>query len=150
LCKRITNLLTNWGVPGVEQVYFEEPDADIRINQRQRISFGKGKRGIFLTAYVIALMEYALEKGHPHLGFIAIDSPVVTYKDPKHGSNDSEESLDISVKDKFYTWLADYKGLGQVIVLENEEPEAALRERLRFTEFVGAGYAEGRKGFIPS
>lgn len=150
LCKRITGLLAYWGVPGVDQVYFEEPDADIRINQRQRISFGKGKRGIFLAAYVIALMEYALEEGHPHLGFIAIDSPVVTYKDPKHGSNDSEESLDTSVKDRFYAWLADHKGLGQVIVLENEEPEATLCERLRFTEFVGAGHAEGRKGFIPS
>lgn len=150
LCKSIAGLLSNWGVPGVDQIYFEEPGVDIRINQRQRISFGKGKRGIFLTAFVVALMEHALEKGHPHLGFIAIDSPVVTYKDPKHGSSDSEESLDISVKDRFYTWLADYKGLGQVIVLENEEPEASLLDRLRYTEFVGAGHAEGRKGFIPS
>lgn len=150
ICRRISGLLSNWGVPGVEQIYFEENDADIRINQRLRISYGKGKRGIFLTAFVIALMEHALEKGHPHLGVIAIDSPVVTYKDPKHGSNDAEEALDPTVKDKFYTWLADYGGRGQIIVLENEEPEISIRTRLKFTEFVGVGRAAGRKGFIPA
>lgn len=82
---------------------------------------------------------------------MAIDSPVVTYKDPKHGSSDSEEALDVTVKDRFYNWLADRKEHGQVVVLENEEPEGDdLKSRLRFTEFVGAGQAEGRKGFFPS
>lgn len=150
LCGRIRMLLDNWGVPGVESIFFEDAVADISINQRQRISFGKGKRGIFLTAYVVALMEQAMEKGHPHLGLIAIDSPVVTYKDPKHGSQDSEEVLDVGVKDRFYAWLADREALGQVIVLENEEPEEKLKSRLRFTEFVGIGEAEGRAGFFPS
>lgn len=150
LCGRVKALLEIWGVPGVESVYFDEPIADISINQRQRVSFGKGKRGIFLAAYIVALMEQALSKGHPHLGLIAIDSPVVTYKDPKHGSQDSDEVLDVDVKDRFYAWLADREGQGQVIVLENEEPDDTLKQRLLFTEFVGAGEAEGRAGFFPT
>lgn len=150
LCSRVKALLEIWGVPGVESVYFDDAVADVSINQRQRISFGKGKRGIFLAAYVVALMEQALSKGHPHLGLITIDSPVVTYKDPKHGSQDSEEALDVGVKDRFYVWLADRDGPGQVIVLENEEPDDSLKQRLLFTEFVGAGEAEGRAGFFPT
>jgi hypothetical protein len=94
-------------------------------------------------------MEQALSKAHPHIGLIAIDSPVVTYKDPKHGSQDSEEVLSVDVKDRFYAWLADRDGPGQVIVLENEEPDDSLKQRLLFTEFVGAGEAEGRAGFFP-
>lgn len=150
LCGRVKALLEIWGVPGVESVYFDDAVADVSINQRQRISFGKGKRGIFLAAYVVALMEQALSKEHPHLGLVTIDSPVVTYKDPKHGSQDSEEALDVGVKDRFYAWLADRDGPGQVVVLENEEPDDSLKQRLLFTEFVGAGEAEGRAGFFPT
>lgn len=149
LCARVLSLLTGWGVPVVDSVYFDQARADIHINNRERISFGKGKRGIFLTALVVALMERALEEGNPHLGVIVIDSPVVTYKDPKHGSPNPDEALDPSVKDKFYSWLASRKEPGQVIVLENEEPEEYLKKRLSYTEFVGVGEAEGRKGFFP-
>ena len=149
LCRRISELLTAWGVPMVESVHFDEDDADIHINNRQRVSFGKGKRGIFLTALAVALMERALHQGNPHLGLIVIDSPVVTYKDPKHGSNNPEEALDPTVKDKFYTWLADRQESGQIIVLENEEPDGQLQMRLAHTEFVGLGEAEGRRGFFP-
>ncbi|PJL72307.1 hypothetical protein B9Y75_10220 [Stenotrophomonas maltophilia] len=149
LCQRILELLSEWHVPMVHAVHFDEGHADIFINNRQRVSYGKGKRGIFLTAMVVALMERALELGHPHIGIVAIDSPVVTYKDPKHGSQDPEEALDPSVKDRLYGWLADRKEPGQVIILENEEPPQDIRVRLGHTEFVGSGKAIGRRGFFP-
>jgi hypothetical protein len=149
LCERIKELLKLWAVPGVNSVYFDEAMADIQINQRQRVSFGKGKRGIFLTSYVVALMEHALANENPHLGFVAIDSPVVTYRDPKHGSDDTEEALDVDVKDRFYAWLADREEPGQVIVLENEEPNEKLKHRLGVTEFVGLSDVKGRVGFFP-
>ncbi|MFK3844757.1 hypothetical protein [Stenotrophomonas sp. NPDC078853] len=149
LCRRISELLAEWRVPMVHAVHFDESHADLYINNRQRVSYGKGKRGIFLTALVVALMERALELGHPHIGLIAIDSPVVTYKDPKHGSQDPDEALDPSVKDQLYAWLADRKGPGQIIVLENEEPSSDVQARLGHTEFVGSGKADGRRGFFP-
>lgn len=150
LCTRISLMLKKWNVPGVDSVFYDESTADLFINNRERISYGKGKRGIFLTAYVVALMEQALEIGSPHLGVVAIDSPVVTYKDPKHGSMDQEEVIDPIVKDRFYTWLADRKEPGQVIILENEEPPAELMDKLLFTEFVGSSISSGRSGFFPA
>ncbi|MFL9964656.1 hypothetical protein PQR02_27040 [Paraburkholderia sediminicola] len=148
VCKRIKTLLSEWGVPGVEAVHFDEKNVDVLINQRNRISFGKGKRGIFLTAYVVALMEHALQSGNPHLGFVAVDSPVVTYKDPKHGGK-GEELLDTTVADRFYEWLAARQEPGQVIVLENEEPSTALLKQIAHTEFIGESGGVGRRGFFP-
>ena len=87
---------------------------------------------------------------HPHLGLTIIDSPVVTYKDPKHAKNaEKEDLLDESVKDRFYAWLASRKELGQIIILENEEPNAETLPKLSYTEFVGPGNTTGRGGFFP-
>ncbi|WP_354690430.1 hypothetical protein [Phytobacter sp. RSE-02] len=150
LCQDIMTLLSEWQVPGVETVSFDEKFSDIIINNRQRVSFGKGKRGIFLTAFMICLMERAIKKGYPHSGFLIIDSPVVTYKDPKHISFDNkEELLDESVKENFYSWLGDKKTVGQIIILENEEPSPLQKRKLKYTEFVGVEGSNGRKGFFP-
>lgn len=150
LCTRVKALLEDWGVPGVDSVYFDDGVSDIEINQRKRTSYGKGKRGIFLTAYMVALMERALGNEHPHLGITIIDSPVVTYKDPKHTKNaELEELLDESVKNRFYAWLASRKEPGQIIILENEEPDAETLPKLRHTEFIGSGNTTGRGGFFP-
>jgi hypothetical protein len=151
LCTRIKELLVTWRVPDVESVYFDESVADIEVNQRKRISYGKGKRGIFLTAYMVALMEIAIKAGNPHPGFLVIDSPVVTYKDPKHGKDGvAEDLLELGVKDGFYSWLATREEDGQIIVLENEEPDDLVRSKLPHTEFFGIGSAQGRNGFYPT
>ncbi|WP_445611274.1 AAA family ATPase [Hafnia alvei] len=151
LCHRIKTLLDLWHVPGVSTVHFNETTSDIEVNQRQRTSYGKGKRGIFLTAYMIALMENAVANQFPHLGVVVVDSPVVTYKDPKHAATtDSDELLDEGVKDHFYSWLADKKTYGQVIILENEDPNESQKLKLNFTEFVGPENKLGRAGFFPT
>lgn len=137
-------------MPGVESIYFDNNISDIEINQRKRTSYGKGKRGIFLASYMIALMERAIDYGFPHLGFTVIDSPVVTYKDPKHSqTTDLEELLDVGVKELFYAWLAQRRQSGQIIILENEEPNNKVKVNLRTTEFVGADMPNGRQGFFP-
>lgn len=147
---RVRLLLEMWGVPDVKLVGFNKENVDITINGRERISFGKGKRGIFLSAYVIALMELALEKCQPHLGFVIIDSPVVTYKDPKHSKDatEADELLDLTVKDKFYKWLFERNDKGQVIILENEEPLSKWLSCGMHTEFTGEN-SSGRKGLFP-
>ncbi|WP_353166478.1 AAA family ATPase [Acinetobacter sp.] len=158
LSVRIKELLEEWKVPDVRTIDFDDKCVDIRINQRARVSYGKGKRGIFLTAYMIALMELNIEKNLPHLGFILIDSPVVTYKDPKHSSkelnennvNSDGELLPEGVKDSFYGWLATRKDIGQIIVLENEEPNEQQKNQLSYTEFFGPSAVDGeRVGFFP-
>ena len=107
---------------------------------------------------MIALMELNIEKNLPHLGFVLIDSPVVTYKDPKYSSkelhennvNSDGELLPEGVKDNFYGWLATRNDTGQIIVLENEEPSEQQKTQLSYTEFSGPSATDDeRVGFFP-
>jgi len=53
-----------------------------------------------------------------------------------------------TVTEKFYGWLAEFSGRGQVIVLENERISAQTAEILRPIEFTGLP-GVGRSGFYP-
>jgi hypothetical protein len=146
IASRVQELLGTWGLDESRQVSFDEPTCDLRLLESHRTSFGKGKRAIFLTAYSIAVMEHALQIQSPHLGFVAIDSPVLTYRDPKYGN--SGEVLEQTVADKFFNWMAEWRGPGQLVVLENEEPSESVLHMIPHTLFVGP-HGEGRRGFYP-
>lgn len=91
-------------------------------------------------------MELAVQAGNPHIGLVVIDSPVLTYRDPKYGS--SGEIISEKVADKFFKWMAKWNGPGQLIVLENEEPEPDTLELIPHTVFVGPT-GNGRRRFYP-
>lgn len=135
-----------WGFTDIENIALDAEECDLVLNDRTRLSFGAGRRALYLSALVIALMEHALEEGHPHLGVVVIDSPLKAYADP-----DSAEQLAVPVKtvtEKFYSWLAKFAGRGQVIVLENERISTETAETLRPIEFTGVP-GVGRSGFYP-
>lgn len=135
-----------WGFTDIENIALDAEACDLVLNDRARLSFGAGLRALYLSALVIALMEHALEEGHPHLGVVVVDSPLKAYADP-----DSDETHDVpvaTVTQKFYDWLADFSGRGQVIVLENERISTETAEKLKpiqFTKKPGVG----RPGFYP-
>ncbi|ODL95696.1 AAA family ATPase [Acinetobacter pittii] len=157
ISKRCKSLLLGWGISNINNLYISDQEMDLIINQRQRISFGKGKRALFLTAFAISIMEYSLDKDIGHLGFLIIDSPLVTHKDPKYGLktiNDEENRkleldnyTEITVAQKFYHWLVKYKGKGQVIIIENDAPEEKYKTMINFIEFTGNDMI-GRAGFF--
>jgi hypothetical protein len=146
IVSRVQVILGDWGLDEARQVSFDEATCDLRLKQSPRTSYGKGKRALFLSAYSIALMEHALQIQSPHLGFVAIDSPVLTYRDPKYGN--SGEVVSDTVADKFFCWMADWRGPGQLVVLENEEPSVEVLSLIPHTLFVGP-HGEGRRGFYP-
>lgn len=147
IVSRVQELLGLWGLDEARQVSFDDTTCDLRLLESPRTSYGKGKRAIFLTAYSVAVMEHALQINSPHLGFVAIDSPVLTYRDPKHGTL-CEDTIELTVADKFYDWMAGWRGPGQLIVLENEEPTADVLKQIPHILFVGP-HSDGRRGFYP-
>lgn len=156
ISNRCKALLKEWGLTDINNLYIASDEIDLTINQRQRISFGKGKRAIFLTAFAIAIMEYSIQKSIPHLGFIIIDSPLVTHKDPKYGVTKlTQEELKIEIESymnekvtqKFYKWLVEYKGHGQIVIIENDAPNEELKDQINFIEFTGNSKL-GRSGFF--
>jgi len=135
-----------WGFTDIDNIALDAEACDLVLNDRTRLSFGAGLRALYLSALVIALMEHALKEGYPHLGVVVIDSPLKAYADP-----DSDETHNVpvaTVTDKFYEWLADFSGRGQIIVLENERISAEAAQKLKpiqFTKKPGVG----RSGFYP-
>lgn len=158
---RCKALLKEWGLTDIHNLYIPSDEMDLVINQRQRISFGKGKRAIFLTAFAISIMEYSIFNKLPHLGFIIIDSPLVTHKDPKYGEEkldaekltleertmEMESYMSGTVAQKFYKWLVQYDGHGQIIIIENDAPNEQFKDQINYIEFTGNPKV-GRSGFF--
>lgn len=139
-------LLEAWGFSDIKNISLDASACDLVLNDRPRLSYGAGKRALYLSALTIALMEHALEEGHPHLGTVVIDSPLRAYGDPKYAGDGDVPAA--TVGEKFYEWLAQFQGTGQIIVLENTNVPATLAKNLPTEEFVGAE-GVGRAGFYP-
>ncbi|GGC83669.1 AAA family ATPase [Undibacterium terreum] len=142
----VKELLHQWGLLEIDSIQVDAIECDIRIDGRARLSYGAGKRAIFLAAMSIALLRHALGKGYPHLGFVVLDSPIKSYSDPLNSSDVTVSPT--TVRDSFYGWLAKWSGPGQVIVLENELITKETAALLKPTEFFGASSDE-RQGFFP-
>lgn len=145
---RVQAILNDWGLEEARQVSFDEAVCDLRLLESPRTSYGKGKRAIFLSAFSIAVMEHALDIKAPHLGLVVIDSPVLTYRDPKNRKMVVADVIPEKVADKFFNWMADWHGPGQLVILENEEPTNDVLSRIPHTLFVGP-HGDGRRGFYP-
>ncbi|SEQ69208.1 hypothetical protein SAMN04244573_02057 [Azotobacter beijerinckii] len=146
VANRAKELLNTWGFTSIQNIALADGPCDLRIDDRSRLSYGAGVRGLYLSSLVVALMEHALEKGHPHLGVVVLDSPLKTYAHPD--STEEHEVPPATVIDRFYGWMSTWRGRGQVIVLENEpiKPETAeALEPITFTRIRG----KGRYGLYP-
>ncbi|CAB3849458.1 hypothetical protein LMG26689_01899 [Achromobacter animicus] len=140
-------MLNDWGFTSIQSVYVDPKACDLVIDGRRRLSYGAGKRGLFLSAMTIALMQHALTNGHPHLGVVVLDSPLKAYAQKETPDNDREIPT-ATVNTSFYAWLARFQGPGQIVVLENEPVDAVTARALDAIEFTD-DYTRGRQGFYP-
>jgi hypothetical protein len=139
------NLLVEWGFTDIQTVAIDTTECDLRIDGRGRLSFGAGKRAIFLCALILALLRHAMENNHPHLGLAVIDSPLKAYADP---TQEDEGVPAATVTENFYRWLASWVGLGQIVILENEKIRPEMAHLLQPIEFTRLN-DRGRAGFYP-
>ncbi|HIF9257930.1 TPA: hypothetical protein ACX6RA_000968 [Photobacterium damselae] len=142
LANRIGEYLDLWGYPNVESscVLYSEDDKDFVIAGESRNLAGKGYRSITYAACAISLLE--LYKG---LGFMIIDSPLVTYKKP-----DVPEGEEISedMASSFYDSLKGLDKSQQLIIIENEDVPKDVSEVVNHIHFT-KNKRKGRYGFIP-
>ncbi len=139
----IRELLHSWGFTEVGSVELDPIECDLKLDGRRRLTYGAGKRAIFLAAMAIGLLKHSMAKGYPHLGAVVIDSPLKSYADPENTDVSATPKM---VRDAFYAWLASWEGPGQVVVLENEPVAESTAAILRPTEFAGR-FGTGRQGF---
>ncbi|MFS0756127.1 hypothetical protein ABC383_15695 [Noviherbaspirillum sp. 1P10PC] len=142
-------MLNDWGFMSIKSVYVDPAACDLVIDGRRRLSYGAGKRGLFLSAMTIALMQHALKEGHPHLGVVVLDSPLKAYAQKESADNMDRDIPTATVNASFYGWLSRFEGPGQIIVLENEAVDPATARALNAIEFTD-DHTHGRQGFYPS
>lgn len=145
-------VLTAWQFPNADKVQFNERTYDITIGGKSRAANGKGVRAILHAAFNVAVIVYCIENRLPHPGFVVLDTPLLTYREPmssRHGelSADEAQLKSTSVAENFYKHLSSLQDQVQFIVIENTDPPAAIRDLARIQTFTGVE-GNGRFGLL--
>ena len=145
-------VLTAWKFPDAEKVQFDGATHDITIGGKQRSANGKGVRAVLHAAFNVAVFVHCIENNLPHPGFLVLDTPLLTYREPltsKHGelSQDEQALKASSLAEHFYKHLASLEEQVQIIVIENSDPPEAIRSLARIEVFTGQP-GEGRFGLL--
>src|SRR5205807_6209814 len=113
-------------------VAFDESSYDIRIDGKNRKDNGKGVRAVTHAAFKVALLIFCRERNLPHPGFLILDTPLLTYRDPlsNRGPLESgeEELRKSALKQYFFEHLATNGAHGQFVVIENIDLPPNLAE----------------------
>jgi hypothetical protein len=142
----VQHILQTWHFPKAERVYFDQKTRDLVIGGKNRISFGKGLRAITQSAFTIGLLQYCKDQATPHPGFVLLDSPLLSYKEPD-GDDDDLRHTDLKVR--FYEYLKQIGSDQQVIIIENTDPPEDVRLQPYAQKFTGNPDEEGRAGLFP-
>lgn len=145
----VSQVLSAWNFPGDRHVSFDEASYDLRIDGKLRGHNGKGVRAITHAAFKVALLVFCKERGLPHPGFLVLDTPLLTYRDPIGDdalTEDERALVASSLKQHFFSHLASLKEMGQFIVVENVDPPAGLEAGAKVIVFRGG--SSGRAGLL--
>ncbi|WP_049568214.1 hypothetical protein [Streptomyces sp. SBT349] len=141
--------LGNWKVPAVDHAGYDQYNAEIRAGGRPRASRGKGVRSVLHSAFTTSLARFCIERDLHHLGFVVLDSPVVTYRQPVADRPEDPDLPDVlitpAVVDCFYEDMLAFPG--QAVIIENGDPPLGVLSEAITYSFTAA--ADGRPGFFP-
>lgn len=147
----VGQVLRRWGFPGKHEVVFDLSTFDLIIDGKERRNNGKGVRAITHAAFKVALLLYCRARDLPHPGFLVLDSPMLTYRDPLQASETvtaEEERLRKSdLKERFYEHLGHAGPNAQFVVFENTDPPLGIEGYAKLETFTN-NPARGRQGLL--
>ncbi|MGF1620408.1 MAG: hypothetical protein ACFCUR_07330 [Rhodomicrobiaceae bacterium] len=148
----VSDVLLAWGFPGKKHVVFDLGDYDLIIDGKRRRNNGKGVRAITHAAFKVALMLFCRERGLPHPGFLVLDTPLLTYRDPmkKPGDRltaDEQELRNTDLKERFFDHLGNLGKTAQCVVFENVDPPDDIESYCKVEVFTN-DLDEGRQGLL--
>jgi predicted nuclease with TOPRIM domain len=150
----VSHVLEQWHFPKASEAKFDIEASDITVSGKARAANGKGVRAILHAAFNVALLIYCRENRLPHPGFVILDTPLLTYREPltsRHGelAPDEAELSNSPLSVHFYEHLATLKDLAQIIVVENSDPPDQIRSLAHIETFTGRTDV-GRFGLFPA
>jgi len=137
--------LKEWQFPSSGRVYFDMKSKDMVIDGKDRVAYGKGLRAITQAAFSVSLLRYCKKHEGRHPGFVTLDSPLLSYKEPDTADDDLSES---GLKEAFYQDLNSATDDRQFIIIENVPPTAEIALSDQTIEFTGTSES-GRFGLFP-
>lgn len=140
--EKISKLLNNWKYSEDSKIIFNEKKCDIEIDGKPRGHLGKGHRALTRAAFVIGLMEYIKSNDIDFLGFVILDSPLLSLKEVES----ADERVSDQVQNAFWDNLSNISDEKQIIIIENKEPDDIIKCKANFIKFTGSN-TDGRKGF---
>jgi hypothetical protein len=152
-CLEVAEVLKRWKFPGPCVVSFDKETYDLQIDGKPRGSNGKGVRAITHAAFKVALLLFCRKHELPHPGFLVLDTPLLTYRDPITNARAGQLAADeialskTALKQSFFEHLKSIENLGQFIVFENVDPPANAESLAQLIPFTGSN--NGRRGFFP-
>jgi predicted nucleic acid-binding Zn-ribbon protein len=148
----VSKVLTEWQFPGERRVSFDDGAYDLRIDGKRRRDNGKGVRAVTHSAFKVALLMFCRERNLPHPGFVILDTPLLTYRDPIRTNSplsaDETALRNTSLKEFFFEHLSRVSQLGQIIVVENVDLPSNI-EKLGHVETFTGDPSNGRFGLFP-
>lgn len=144
--QHVEAVLKAWHFPEADRVFFDPKARDLVIAGKARTARGKGLRAITHAAFTIGLLDYCRAQETPHPGFVVLDSPLLAYRAPE-GTEDDLRGTDLN--EQFYAYLAAQGSDRQTIIVENDDPPKAAKERPQVTMFTRNPHG-GRYGLFPS
>jgi hypothetical protein len=148
----VADVLTAWGFPGERRVFFDLQTQDLIIDGKHRKDNGKGVRAITHAAFKVALLTYCRTRQLPHPGFVVLDTPLITYRDPirfRLGalSLDEQTIRQSDLKERFFQHLSSLGSVGQFILFDNADPPAKAEAYAHIVTFTNDPN-QGRQGLF--
>lgn len=143
-CKSLKQKLVAWNVLSEnENVVFDENAFDFILGVKERLTCGKGTRGVTCSAILMTLVEYCYKKDIPFSNYLVLDSPITAHY------NDKKVVLDETTQSRFFKYCNETTFDYQLIIIDNKAPDDTMRKKLNnihYVEFTDDnGFYQGRK-----
>lgn len=142
----VKDLLQVWKFDEVSKVTYDPGKSDIKIDEKNRGSYGKGYRAVGQSAFVIGLMQFLRQNDSKFSKLVVLDSPLTAYKKQDQPPND-EQQITKELEGEFFRSLIDISKSCQIIILENKEPPVEVIQKSKYIHFSHNAQV-GREGFL--
>lgn len=130
-CRDLKEKLVAWNLlKESEIVVFDENGFDFILGTKDRLSCGKGSRGVTCSAILMTLVEDCYKKDIPFSNFLVIDSPITAHYDGE------DMEADETTQAKFFKYCNDTAFDYQLILIDNKSPDEVMRAQLSNIHYI--------------
>ena len=137
----IRDSLKDCNYDNYKSLRFDEGSFDLVVNDTIKASQGEGYRAFLNAVLAITVQDIIRENGLCNIGFMCIDSPILSLKEKKDAEDISE-----TMKAGLFKYFVNHSSERQMIIVENTVPDIDYKDTtmIHFTKDED----NGRYGFV--